>query len=302
MNMGGAWRVRRVLTVMVLIWGAPGGIRIAAAHSGIVLTDDQGYPVSFPEPPRRIVTMTPSLTETVCALGACSRIVGTDRYSNWPSGIRALPKVGGMQNASIERIAALRPDVVLVSGLSRAADRLRAMGIRVVALDLDTDARVHRAMLMVASMLGDRSRGVRLWKAIGERIQAASDRVPAMWRGRRVYFEVSAAPYAAGADSFIGVLLGRLGLVNVVPASLGPFPRINPEFVVRANPELIIASKSDAAGMAMRPGWSHIEALRSRRICAFAPRDYDVLIQPGPRLAKAAALIVHCLRHLRKAR
>ena len=99
------------------------------------------------QPPQRIVTLLPSLTETVCELGACDRLVGVDDYSNWPAPVRALPHVGGLEDASIERIVALKPDLVLLSDLlARAARGWKALGLQVLALEPKTLADVQRVL------------------------------------------------------------------------------------------------------------------------------------------------------------
>src|SRR5882672_7244677 len=93
------------------------------------LRDDSGARHRFDKPPARIVSLMPSLTETICALGACARLVGTDRYSNWPPEVQSLPRLGGLEDPQVERTVALRPDVVLASKSSRIIDRLRALGL-----------------------------------------------------------------------------------------------------------------------------------------------------------------------------
>lgn len=262
------------------------------------LGDDRGQPVAQPAPPRRIVTMLPSLTETVCALQACERLVGTDRYSNWPASVRALPKLGGLDDAQLEQIVALKPDLVLVSGSARVAARLQSLGIPVLALEANRMDDVPRVMERVAGALGRPGEGRRLWAGIEHRIDQAAARVPAGLRGQRVYFEVDAGPYAAGASSFVGELLTRLGLQNIVPASMGPFPRLNPEFVVKAQPDLVMASADELARMASRPGWSQLRALKHQRQCGFDTASHDLLVRPGPRTADAADALADCLVRL----
>jgi len=100
-----------------------------AAHAQITLRDDRGAAVTLLAPPQRIVSLLPSLTESVCALGACAHLVGTDRFSNAPASVIALPKLGGIDDAQIERIVALKPDVVLVSSSARVTDRLEGLGL-----------------------------------------------------------------------------------------------------------------------------------------------------------------------------
>jgi iron complex transport system substrate-binding protein len=90
-------------------------LALSTAQAAIQVTDGRGVAVELPQPPRRIVSLLPSLTETVCALGGCERLVGVDRYSNWPAHVKALPVVGGGIDPHIEAIVALKPDLVLVS-------------------------------------------------------------------------------------------------------------------------------------------------------------------------------------------
>lgn len=266
--------------------------------AGIDLTDDRGQTIHFSRAPLRIVSLLPSLTEAVCEVGACTRLVGTDRYSNWPKSVDSLPKLGGIEDATVERIVALHPDVVLLAQSARAIDRLEELGIPVVALRTNTFADAHRVLNLIAQMVGTPDRGAAAWQNVEARIAAAAARVPEGWRGRRVFFEVSEAPHGASASSFIGELLARLGLANVVPASLGPFPMLSPEYVVRAQPDLVMASTSELAGMASRPGWATLIALKAGHTCGFPAAAYEILIRPGPRLGEAADQIVNCLSHL----
>ena len=76
---------------------------------------------------------------------------------------------------------------------------------------------------------------------------------------------------------------------------MGPFPKLNPEFVVRADPDLIMVGARSAEGLAARPGWGQMRALRGQRLCVFTPEESDVLIRPGPRMAEAARIMARCL-------
>jgi iron complex transport system substrate-binding protein len=106
---------------------------------------------------------------------------------------------------------------------------------------------------------------------------------------------VAASPYAAGAASFVGETLTRLGMGNVVPAAQGPFPKLNPEFVVRAKPDIVMATARALAEMPARPGWAGITALTAGMSCGFEPTRWDPLVRPGPRLAEAAEILADCL-------
>ncbi|HWH83497.1 MAG TPA: helical backbone metal receptor [Burkholderiaceae bacterium] len=281
--------MKRRLAALVLLWLA------AAAHAQVSARDDRGATLTLAAPPQRIVSLLPSLTESVCALGACDRLVGTDKFSNWPAPVRTLPKLGGLEDAQIERIAALHPDVVMVSSSARIVDRLEALGLKVLVLDSDRHADVKRSLVAIARLLGKPDAADRVWAAIERELQAARARVPAALRGRSVYFEIDPTPYAAGAGSFIGETLSSLGLANALPAALGPFPKLNPEYVLRLQPDLLMAARPALDEMRARPGWTALRALHDGRSCGFAGDRYELLIRPGPRLGEAAGVIVDCL-------
>ncbi len=258
------------------------------------ITDERGVQVRLAAPPQRIVSLLPSLTETVCALDACHRLVGVDRYSNYPAQVRVLPQVGGGLDPNIEAVVALKPDLVLMSMSSRAAERLEALGLKVAALDTKTHADVRRVLEKVGTLLGVND-AQRVWRTIDAGVSAAAQSLSAKARNNRVYFEVSRGPYAAGETSFIGETLTRLGVKNVVPASLGPFPKLNPEYVVRANPNVIMIDNRSMQAMVPYPGWQSIKAVREQRICVFPNDDAETIVRPGPRMAEAARLMARCL-------
>jgi len=267
----------------------------STASADVTLRDDRGATLTPAAPPQRIVSLLPSLTESVCALGACARLVGTDRFSNWPASVLALPKLGGLEDAQIERIVALRPDLVLLSTSARVTDRLEALGVKVLVLESRNHADVKRSLATLAQLLGTPAEAERVWSAIERDVRAAASRVPPALRGQRVYFEVDATPYAAGPASFIGETLARLGLANAVPAELGPFPKLNPEYVVRLQPDIVMAAQQNVAEMPERPGWSALRALNDKRSCGFTSERYELLIRPGPRMGEAASVIADCL-------
>ncbi len=270
----------------------------AAMAQALVLRDDRGTEHRFDTPPQRIVTLLPSLTEVAWVLGVGARLVGVDRSSNWPPEIAALPRLGGMDDAQIEAIARLKPDVVLASTSARSLDRLDALGFRVLRLKSDTHADLRRTLGLVAQLLGDPSEGERAWARLDAQIAQAAARVPAALRGQRVYFEIGGGPYAAGTSSFIGETLTRLGMANIVSPELGPFPKLNPEYVVRARPDLIMGVQREQAALLARPGWQTVPAVRDRRVCGFESTAYDTLVRPGPRLGDAASLLADCLQRL----
>jgi iron complex transport system substrate-binding protein len=270
-------------------------LAVALPAGAVEIKDDLGQLTQIPAPPQRIVSLLPSLTETVCELGACAKLVGVDRYSNFPAQVNSLPKLGGMEDTNVELIASLKPDVVLVAVSSRVAERLRALGMKVIALEPRSYKDVQRVLGIIGQVLNVPD-AQRVWRHIEAGVAAAASSVPASARGVRVYYEVASGIWAAGESSFMGETLTKLGAGNIIPASLGPFPKINPEFVVKANPALIMIGQRGSEGLAQRPGWDRIDAIKRGRICIFKPEEGDILARPGPRMAEAAQIMARCLR------
>lgn len=269
---------------------------LCVSAQALVLQDDRRVQVTIQHAPQRIVSLLPSHTETVCVLGQCQKLVGVDRYSNWPAQVAQLPRLGGGIDPNIESVVALKPDLVLMATSARGAERLEALGVKVLALEPRTHADVQRVLRVVAQALFVPVQESDLvWQHIDAAVNAAAQSVPASAKGQRVYVEVSPTPHGASEASFMGETLQRLGARNVLPASMGPFPQVNPEWVVRAQPDLILVADSQAERMRARPGWSNLRAVRLQQVCVFKPDDSDVLVRAGPRMAEAARLLAECL-------
>ena len=267
------------------------------AWAAVSITDDKGRKVSIARAPKRIISLLPSLTETVCALGRCQDLVGVDRYSNFPQGVRKLPQLGGGLDPQIEAIFALKPDLVLAASSSPGTERLAALGLTVLQLEPkdQTDAvRVIRTLAQ-ALYVADPEPVIRQMDLEFAQAQAL---MPPGARGKKMYFEVGTGPYAAGAASFIGQTISQLGLVNIVGPELGPFPKINPELVVRAQPDVVVVADSSFSALAQRPGWGMVRALKDHKVCTFSQADGDLLVRAGPRMGQGALLLARCLQRL----
>lgn len=287
------------MTVLRLLLAVLACCRAAlAAAVPYEIEDDTGARVRFERPPARVVSLLPSVTETVCELGACERLVGVDRFSNWPLSVRSLPQLGGGVDPSLEAIMRARPDVVLVSHAARITERLRGLGLQVLVLEPRTHADVRRVLGVVGRLLQvpEEQGAARVWRRIEAGLAQAAATLPERARRARVYIEVSRGPYGAGAGSFIGETLARLGVANVVPAELGPFPKLNPEYVVRADPDVIMLANRTMQAEIDYPGWRAMRAVREQRICLFSIDDAEIVVRPGPRMDQAARIMADCLK------
>lgn len=270
------------------------------ADEPLVLRDAANHELHLDHPPQRVITLLPSLTETVCALGECARLIATDRYSDWPASVRSLPKAGGLDDAQIEQIVSLKPDVVILAHATQVDARLRGLGIATFDVETWTYADIARTVSAIALLLGVPDRAVAMNRDIEHTVDAVVEGARVSLHGRTplVYYEVDSGPYAAGPRSFIGELLARLGARNIVTPDLGPFPKLNPEYVVRHDPDVILISPREAPDLEHRPGWEQIRAVREKRICSFAPEVRDTIVRPGPRVAQGLRAIADCLTRM----
>ncbi len=289
-----AWHAACFWLLLVCVgWGH----RVGAATPEV--RDDRGEVIRLQSPPQRIVTLLPALAESVCALGACERLVGTDRFANWPASVLALPKLGGIDDVSLEALVRLKPDLVLLGRSARLLPRLVALGIPVMALEPQTHAQVQHSLQRLALVLGlpePTQSAARVWQQVQAQLAQARAAIPPQALGARVYFEAGSGGYAAGEASFIGELITALGLRNVVPAPLGPFPQLNPEWLLRSQPDLIMMGQAPVDPLQRRPAWAQLVAVQQGRVCQFTPEQGDVLVRPGPRLGEAAWLMAQCVQ------
>ena len=269
----------------------------AAPSAPYVVRDDLQRDIHFTGSPTRIVSLLPSLTETLCALGACDRLVATDRFSDWPAQVRALPKAGGLDDVSIETIVSLGPDLVLVSRSQRVTQRLQDLGIRTFAVNTQSYADIGHAVALLGRILGVEARAAQLAAGIDRDVMdiGAAARAHRTGNGATVYVEVDRGPYAAGPASYIGELLSRLGTRNIVDAELGEYPKLNPEYVVRHNPDVIFIAAAEATHLAERPGWNAIRAVKEGRLCTYPPEVRDTIVRPGPRVPEGMRALAACL-------
>ena len=282
------------LLYATVAWGAAG---LALAQGDSVAAAQSLQPISIPQ---RIVSLLPSATEAVCVLGACTWLVGVDEFSQDPPAVRHLPRLGRTWQPDVERILKLHPDLVLV-GRGPAQQRLQAAGLRVLEVDASTMAEVHRSLLDIDAVL-HQQRAEALWQGMQARLQGIAQdvaRAQGAQPAPRVYLEVDAAMYAAAPQSFMGELLALLGAQNIAPAQAVSFPRVSPEYVVRADPDVIIQTyAARARDLASRPGWSQLRAVREGRVCQPSAAQSRALTRPGPRLDVAAAVLAQCLRQV----
>lgn len=271
---------------------------LAAAAAQATVVDDLGREVRVEQPPQRVVSMVPTHTETVCALGACERLVGVDRFSNHPERVRELPSLGSAFDGNVEAIVALQPDLVLVDEYSELAGALGQLGIPAFAGTPQSVEETYAVIEKVGILLGREAEAARLVGTLRGRIEALAERAAAL-EPVSVYYEIDATPYTAGPGSFIGELIDLAGGDNIVPPGLGEFPQLDPERVLAADPEVIVLADAPHGEsedtLAQRAGWSELRALREGRVVELNQQQVDLLSRAGPRLDEALRLLAELL-------
>ncbi|MEW6046257.1 MAG: ABC transporter substrate-binding protein [Bacillota bacterium] len=271
----------------------------AAAAYPLTLQDDAGRTVTLPAEPVRVVSLVPSLTETVCAIGACDRLIGVDDYSNYPEHVRALPKLGSLYNPVPERIVALKPDLVVLSKYDSVLQVLAQAGLTVFVMRSETFDDIFRNLETLGVLLNEQAQARQVAESLQREMERLEELAHSDPERPAVYYEIDPTPYSAGPDSFIGVMISKAGGRNVVPARLGLFPRISPELVIASDPDVIILGDAPygetPARVAERPGWAGLAAVKSGRVVALNAAQVDVLNRPGPRSVEALRLLVEIL-------
>lgn len=248
--------------------------------------DDAGRRVRLAAPPRRVLSLAPSNTELLFALGAGDLLVGRTTQCDAPPAAKNTPAIGSLFPPDYERILATRPDVVLMaSGNDDVRQRLEARGMVVLVIQPKRVPRVADALRLLARALGRSAAAPPVVERF-ERGLAAAQRAGTV-APIRVFYEVWPTPLtAAGPTSFIGDLITVAGGTNVVE-STDPWPRLSAERVIAANPEVIVVAREmdrKALLAGERAGWSGITAVQRGHV--FVPPDPSVLVRPGPRLVE----------------
>jgi iron complex transport system substrate-binding protein len=263
----------------------------------LTVTDDAGRAVSILEEPARIVSLAPSNTEILFALGVEARVVAVDAYSDYPPAAAEKPTIGDYADPDLEQIVALDPDLVLATAVHETTivPRLEALGIPAAVIEPADLAATLDSITTIGMLTGRDDAATELVCALHARIDAVAAAVAGAARPR-VFFELSPDLYTAGHGTFVDDLIARAGGENVVGAGLGPWPQLSAEAVIAADPEVILLADHEAGvtpdSVAARPGWSVVSAVRDERI---VPLDTDLVVRPGPRVVDGLEAIARAL-------
>lgn len=235
---------------------------------------------------RRIVSLAPSSTEILYALGVGDRLVGVDRYSDWPAQAASVPRVGSDLSPSVERILALRPDVVFAATSANARgvpDELERLGVRVVVDDVVTLDDVWRGIVTIGDAVGRHDAALALVERLRARLAATHARVAALPAPKALVIVWSDPITVAGGHGFVDDAIRAAGGDNIAGDSAQPYPQYSIERLLARAPEVIVVGSHGDTAAALAPILSHrsLPAVAHGRVHAV---DGDLLFRPGPRL------------------
>ena len=284
------------LSTLVLVAGCRARSRRADADTWAGLHDDFGDSVALGRAPVRIVSLNPTTTEILFAIGAGGRVVGRSVYDVFPAAATRVPSVGPALRPNVEAILAARPDLVILyaSDDNRPAlARLRAAGITTVGFKIDSIEQFERDTRLLGRMTNDSARAT----TVADTVAATLARVRRATSGLArptVFMPTWDRPVIAiGGGSYLSELLEIAGARNVYDAVRTPTSVVTLEDVVQRNPDLVLTTPTEAATMRSSPLWRAVPAVRAGRILVY---DTTIVSRPSVTLGAAArelANLVH---------
>lgn len=269
------------------------------ARAQIALTDDLGQRVVLPSAARRIVSLAPSITETLFAIGAADQVAGVTAYCNYPAAARLKPSVGGMVSPNVEAIVALAPDLIIISkegNLREDAERLRTLRVPLYVSNPRTLADIRRSIEQLGILTGHEDAASRL----AERLREREDTVRRKAGGRQVraLLLVSVQPLmVVGGGTFLAELMEAAGARNLAADAPGTYPVYSREAIAQLDPEVVLvlsdAVADTAALLSLFPEWKTLTAFRNGRIVRV---NADLLSRPGPRAVEGLEALYDALQ------
>ncbi len=264
-----------------------------------------GRSIRAPDRPLRLVSLAPSLTETVYALGRGDWLVGVTEVCDYPPEARTKPKVGGIAAPSLERIVALAPDVVLTTAEGNSLNTLEQMdrlGIAAFALKPDSYAGLIESVRALGRLLGADASADRVVREIETRVQDVRTAVASRPRPRVLYLIWTDPLIAAGASTYINDLLSLAGGRNIVEERTIPYPRLDWEQVIGGAPDVILVAdhRTDAEAVASLAAavpreWQAWQAVPAVRAGQVVPIPGNRVLRPGPRVGEGLAILAQAI-------
>ena len=296
---------RKLVSLLLVLVMALCAATALAEDTSVTVTDMHGREITLAEPAARIVALTPSDCEILCALGCEDALVGIGAYCDYPESILSLPVVNSGAETNIEEIIALKPQVVLMSDMAQTEEQVQALsdaGVQVVVSDANDIEGVYTAIRMIGALMAKNDEA----EALIADMQATFDDIAAQSEdsGKTVYFEVSPLEWGlwtAGKGTFMDELATICGLTNAF-ADVDGWAEISEEQVIMRDPDYIVTitmyygeGPTPVEEIMGRTGWEGLKAITGENVLN---ADSNEISRPGPRLKDAAIQLFNFIQNL----
>jgi iron complex transport system substrate-binding protein len=265
----------------------------------LTVKDDAGRMVTVARKPQRIVSLAPSNTEILFAIGLGDRVVGVDKFSNYPPQAKSKPVISEYSSTNLEQVLAATPDLILATSVAKpdAIAALEGRGIPVIVLNPANVDGVLDNISLVGQLADANADAAKLRGDLEARLATIAAQLKTSTTRPRVYFELDSSQYfTVGPKSFIDDEITRAGGANIAADAGTPYPKLSPEQIIAKDPEVILLSDEGLGAtiesVKARPGWNVISAVKSGRIAGIDP---DIASRPGPRVLDALEQMVRAM-------
>ena len=259
------------------------------------VTDDLDKDITFEKIPETVVSLQPSNTEILFALGDGGKVTGVTEYDYYPEEAKDIERVSDSMIVNTEAVLSLDPDAVFAytTGDEENLKVLEDAGIPVFVIESASSIEdVYGDIGQIAAVMGKEEKGEELIKNIKEQIQEVKDKTATLSKQEKVYFEISPSPdiFTAGSDTFQQDLLLNAGIDNIFADETG-WIKASEEEIVKRNPSIILTTvnyiENPVAEIKSRSSWANIEAIKNDKVYQL---DADIMSRPGPRIGEAIEL------------
>jgi iron complex transport system substrate-binding protein len=257
----------------------------------VTIKDDAGRKVNLKSEPKRIISLAPSNTEILFSLGLGERVVGDTTYCDYPEKAKHCTKVGGFEDPNLEKIVALKPDLVLATEMNQQMLKdLEDAGLDVLVLEPHTIEGIFNDILFVGKAAGVEEKAIALTKSLKDRVSAVKQKVSNIPENQRptVYYEMWYEPImSVGKDSLISQIIKTAGGKSITNDCTEQYPQLSEEVIIEKDPQVMFNSYGHENKVitpdeiASRKGWNEISFVKTKRIYTI---NTDLLTLPGPRI------------------
>lgn len=252
----------------------------------ITLKDGAGREITFAAEPKRIISVAPSNTELLFALGKGSSLVGRSEWDDYPAEVKAIENIGGFFPPNYEKIVSLKPDLVLlISGSDEARDKLtNEYKLTTFVVDPQNFDQLYEGIGQLGRILNAQEQAAKLVADMQKAVNEVREKAARATTRPVVFYEVWHDPLqTVGPDTFIDDMITLAGGVNAAASAKDRWPQFSLEQLAAANPDIIVAGSADAAQAAReRKGWESLKAVKEGKVLGLP--DQNLFVRPGPRL------------------